>query len=477
MGLKNNQSFWARGKALGGSGAMNAMLYVRGNRQDYDLHWQQAGGSDWNWESVLSHFEKFEKNLASDLTEESFGSLNVDGYPATEFDEYIKSMLQNLFKDLGFEHLNDLYGDSFIGFGRAKGILNKGTRSSSAKAYLRSSMISNRSNLHVIKLAHVNRLIIDKSSKQVNGVEFVRLPEQKTIIAIARKEVILSAGAVNTPQILMLSGIGPSDEITANKIEPIQMLNGVGKNLQDHIMVPPIFSFHKSSAQSPTYQLLADNFLSYVLQRSGMFSNLGSVDYMGFFNTLNDTLYPDVQIMNYLIPKQSTDTMKLLLSLFNYKQHIIDSIVTSNLQSDTLFAFVVLLNPKSYGKISLKSNNPFDAPKIEPNYLKEIDDVNTLVRAMKIVEKLQATKTFKEHEGEIVQINFDECDRFSKSSDEYWACYVRHMSITVYHPVGTAKMGTGNDENAVVSEKLEVKGVNGLRVVDASMLVMKNHVK
>lgn len=443
---------------------MNAMLYVRGNRRDYDLHWQAAGGTNWSWESVLPHFEKFENNVLPTET-----TLNIESYPTTEFDEYIKAMLRNFFENLGFKHVNDHYSDSFIGFAHAKGTLNQSTRSSSAKVYLHSNLIGNRSNLHVIKMAHVNRLIIDKTTKQVNGVEFIRSPEQKTFVATIRKEVILSAGAVNTPQLLMLSGIGSIDQLMSNRIEKIQSLPGVGRNLQDHIMVPYIFSFHKSTAQSPTYQFLIDNFMSYVFNRSGLFSNLGSIDYMGFINTLNDTLYPDIQIMNYLIPKQSTDTMKLLLSLFNYKQQIVDSVVKANLEADTLLMFMVLLNPKSYGSITLKSNNPHDSPKIHTNYLQELDDVKTLIRAMKIVDKLTETKIFKEHEGKIVKIELKDCDQFSRNTDEFWECYVRHMPITVYHPCGTAKMGPSVDDDNVVDAQLNVHGVNGLRVADASM--------
>lgn len=461
MALNNHISFWPRGKTFGGSGAMNAMLYVRPNPKDY-LHWQAAGGAEWSWENCLPYFEKFESNQTP---------LSIESFPTTEFDEYIKSMLQQFVEQLGFKHIDGHYGDSFIGFSRIKGTLHQGTRSSSAKSYLHSNLIGKRNNLHVIKMAHVNRLIIDKTTKQVNGVEFVRLPEQKTIIANVRKEAILSAGTVNTPQILMLSGIGATDQLTANKIDIIQSLTGVGRNLQDHIMIPFIFSVHKTTAQSPTYQLLADNFMSYILHRSGMFSNLGAIDYMGFFNTLNDTQYPDIQVMNYLIPKQSIDTMKLLLSLFNYKQNIVEAVVNANLEADTLFLFVVLLNPKSHGSITLRNNNPFDSPKIQTNYLKEKDDVETLVRAMKIINRLTETKVFKEHDGEIVKMELEECDRFARATDEYWECYVRHMPITVYHPCGTAKMGPKEDEGSVVDPQLKVHGIKGLRVVDASMYV------
>lgn len=457
---------------LGGCSAMNAMLYTRGNRRDFDEHWQTAANSDWSWDSVLPYFKKSENNHHPNINTTNHGTdglLNIGHYPSTEFDDYIKSMLQNMFEELDFNTVDDINGDSFIGFGRSFGNLHKGTRHSSAKAFLNPSLIGDRKNLHIIKMAHVKKLIIDKQLKQVTGVEFVRLPEQKSIIAKARKEVILSAGAVNTPQILMLSGIGPSDELTSHKIEIVHSLAGIGKNLQDHIMVPYILSMHKSTAQTPTLEYLIANYMSYIRDQSGMFSNLGSVDFMGFFSTLNDTTYPNIQVMNYLIPKAETQTMRILLNAFNYRDEIVESIVAANQEADTLFVFVVLLNPKSHGTISLRSDNPFEHPKIHPNYLYEIDDVKTFVRALEIVSRLTTTKTFQEHEGEILALDLDECNRFPRESNEYWECYVRHMPITVYHPVGTAKMGSFSDKSSVVDAQLNVHGIQRLRIADASM--------
>lgn len=471
LGLNNQQSFWPRGKMLGGSGAMNAMLYVRGNRRDYDLYWQQAGGADWSWDAISPYFKDPNNNATSD-DDIDLGPgepLSIEFYSTSEFDINIKSMLRGMFEDLGFEHFNEFYGEQFNGLFRIRNLLKKATRQSSAKAYIPSSLVGARSNLHVLKMAHVHRLIIDKTTKQVNGVEFTRLPEQKKLLAKVRNEVILSAGAINTPQILMLSGIGPTDQLDSHKIERILSLDGVGRHLQDHIMVPLFFSFHKSTAPTITHQTYAENFFNYLLYRKGPFSHLGSVDYMAFFSTLNDPLYPDIQVMNFLVPKGYTNELTLLLKLQNYHQNIIDQIVVANSKADTHFALSVLLNPKSHGRITLRSKNPFDSPKIYPNYLQEDDDVNTLVRSLKKLSKLTESKTFKEHEGEHLQIKLAKCDVFEKNADEYWACYVRHLMITVYHPVGTAKMGPENDSSSVVDAQLNVIGLKGLRVADASM--------
>lgn len=468
LGLRDEKSYWVRGKTLGGSSAMNVMLYVRGNRQDFDLHWQNAGGKDWSWDSILPYFET-SKNDALTKDDAKNGMLNVEYAPASEFDLNMKSMLRNWYEDLGYQHFDDCYDESFLGFCRHKKLLKQGTRYSAAKGYIRSSLIDQRNNLHVIKMAHVNRLIIDEKTKQINAVEFIRLPEQQKFVAKIRKEVILSAGAINTPQILMLSGIGPKSELAKHQIPLIQE-RSVGENLQDHIMVPLIFSLHKSTAQSPTHQMLAEEFLNYLWHRRGIFSNLGATDYIGFLNTQNNSqVYPDIQVMHFLMPKQSTDTLTLILNSMHYKQNIIDQFIKANNEADIIIVLPTLLYPKSYGRITLKSNNPFDAPKIHANYLQNDDDAKTLVRALKILKKLGKTKTFREHEGDVVRLNLELCNGFNRKSDEYWDCYVRHMMITVYHPVGTAKMGKSDDSSSVVDAQLNVHGIKGLRIADASM--------
>lgn len=161
---------------------------------------------------------------------------------------------------------------------------------------------------------------------------------------------------------------------------------------------------------------------------------------MGFSNTKYDGPFPDTQILNFMLPKQSTDAVHLLLKLFNYQPDVIDSIVAANYESDTLLIFVGLLNPKSHGKKELKTNNAFDSPKIVPNYLHNTEDVETLIRALKILKRLPSTKKFQEHDGEEVRIKLDEYNHFRYGTDRYLECYIRHLVLTLYHPVGTCKM-------------------------------------
>lgn len=468
LSLNGNRSYWPRGKMLGGSSALNALLYVRGNQRDFDRYWQFAENSDWSWKSVLPFFEKLEKTHSSTVIN---GQLRVESFPSSTNDELFKIMLERLYDELNVGKLNNKNENVHIGFGRAKGNIYKGKRHSSAKAYLDSSVVGGRQNLHIIKHAHVLKLFTDNVSSQVNGVEFTRTIEGITMTVKSRKEIILSAGTVNTPQILMLSGIGPMEHIKAKNIPLVNDLIGVGANLQDHIIVPYVLSFRKLTPSQSSLRSLVERYLQFIFNNTGSFANLGSVDYMGFLNTKYDGPFPDIQILNFMLPKQSTDAVQILLRLFNYQRNVIDSIVAANYKSDTLLIFVALLNPKSHGKIELRTNNAFDSPIIEPNYLHNSEDVETLIRALKILKRLPSTKTFREHGGEEVRIKLDECNSFHYGTYRYLECYIRHLALTLYHPVGTCKMGLNVYDGSVVSETLEVYGIKGLRIADASMYV------
>lgn len=456
---------------------MNAMLYIRGNERDFNS-WHGAGNPNWSWDEVMPFFKKSERNLRtpSEINAKFHGFdglLNVAAYPSDAGNDRTKKLLRDCFVELGYNEIDDINADQFLGFARSQGTLSHGMRNSAAKAFLSRNIVGERKNLHIIKMAHVTKVIIDEAtSKRATGVEFVLENGSKTkLMAKARKEVILSAGTINSPQLLLLSGIGPAADLERHHIPFALDAPGVGKNLQDHLIVPYVVSFHKSSAHVTTLNELSETYYQYLFNRVGTLSNLGSTDYIGFISTVNDPLYPDIQFMNFMFEKQTPATVIRVLQNFNYNQDIIDSIVAANHEAQTLLIFIILLNPKSRGSIELRSSDPFDAPKIFSNYFREQTDIDKVVEALRILNQLQATSTFNDHEGEVVRVNITGCAHLgSAERDAYWQCYARHMASTLYHPVGTVKMGPLNDVEAVVDAQLMVKGIDGLRVADASIM-------
>lgn len=453
--------FWPRGKLLGGTSAINAMIYIRGNKRDYD-HWEELGNPSWNWESVLMHFKKSEDNrvphIAADTHHHATGGpLPVDTY---KDDQPIKSVLASALTELGYKQIVDYNGKENLGFLKAQGTVDSGTRYSSAKAFLVPA--KSRENLHIIKHAHVTELTYIQNA--VNGVKFTidKVPYE----AVSRKEVILSAGTINTPQILMLSGIGPKDELDAHKIKLRKELP-VGYNLQDHLIVPYGVIFHGTNLEEFGLKDLLEATYRYATNRSGLLSTIASLDFMAFVSTVNDPIYPDIQFHMFHCKRKQPDLRNLFIA-YGYTDEIVESFVKANEAAEIVVFVATLLNPKSRGRIQLRSADPYAPPKIFPNYFSEKDDLDTMVRAIRILRKLSGTEAFRINEAEIVRVKISACDKYAYDTDDYWKCYSRHISSTIYHPVGTARMGP--DTNAVVDATLKVKGVKGLRVADASIM-------
>lgn len=464
LGMTNG-CYWPRGKLLGGSSAINAMLYVRGNRRDYD-HWSKLGNPTWDWDSVLEYFKKSEDNQVNNFVKDNKhhgtgGPLKVDSFNRSLA---MKNVLAKCFNELGYDCVLDINGDNYLGVTIAQVVAHKGARWSAAKAFLLPVM--QRSNLHIIKNAHVTNLEYNNDGS-VNGVKFL-INGSVTKSAIARKEVVLSAGSINTPQILMQSGIGPKDHLEKLEIKLVKDLP-VGKNLQDHVIVPYFLSVHKSRPTTRSLTDTAEMMFQYSIDRSGDLASIGTLDLMAFLSTVNDPKYPDTQYLPVYFTKDDP-MLTVLLSLFGYKMEIIESIVATNKYSDTLVFVDTLLTPKSVGKVELRSADPFDPPKIYHNYLTQQEDIDTLIRGIRILRKISKTKVFSTHDGEDIKPKLPTCDLIPYDTNDYWECYIRHMSATLYHPVGTAKMGPNTDKEAVVDYQLKVRGIKGLRVVDASIM-------
>ena len=435
-GLNNRSLDWPRGKTLGGSSSINGLLYVRGQPQDFN-HWRQLGNSGWSWEDVLPLFKRSESwEGQDDGIRGQEGPLTVSRNRVNRgiVDAWLAAAVA-----AGHKWTDDYNQEDQEGVGYFQMTMKGGRRCSSAVAYL--NPVKHRKNLTVLTRAHTQRIII-KDGKAV-GAE-VRINGDVKIIR-ARKEIILCTGAIGSPQLLMLSGIGDGNELQDHGIETRYNLPGVGKNLQDHLQVRPIYKCDASTIntekQNPL-KLLGMAF-QYAAMRSGpmaMAASLGT----GFLKTHPDLETPDIQ--------------------YHIQPFSADKIADGAHKFSAFTASVCQLRPESRGSISLKSSNSEDYPVIRPNYLSTKTDCDTIVAGLKI------TRSICQHEpvSSLITEEYEPGDAVEKNNYDSLLNWAREHGTTIYHPVGTCKMG--NDAMAVVDNKLRVHGVSNLRVADASIM-------
>ena len=431
--LNNRRLWWPRGKVLGGSSSINAMCYIRGVAGDYD-EWAADGARGWDWQSVLPYFRRSEDNeRGADELHGSGGPLGVADlrYHNPLSDQFIAAALE-----AGFPRNDDFNGSTQEGFGFYQVTQRDGARCSSARGYLKP--IRERSNLSVITSAQAARVLIE--SGRAVGVEYRHHGQLKQ--ARAEREVLLAGGALNSPQLLMLSGIGPADQLHSQDIAVAVDLPGVGQNLQDHLDVCTI----DRCTQSLTYDRTNDlkiAFDYYLFKRGPGTSNIAETG--GFVrSSLAEDGRPDLQF--HFVPAILDDHGRNRLPGFGYTLHACG------------------LRPKSRGHLQLASANPGDKIKIHANYLSDAEgyDLSVLVEALKLSRQLLAQPALAQYRGG--EMFPGEAVR----SDQEIVDFIRRKAETIYHPIGTCKMGETAD--AVVDSELRVRGVAGLRVVDASVM-------
>ncbi len=444
-GVLNRKMYLPRGKALGGSSSTNAMAYVRGNHADYD-EWERMGNAGWGFKDVLPYFIKAENNEQIDQLNSSYhgtgGPLNVTfakAFKTPVADAFVRACVEQ-----GIAETNDFNGQEQAGAGLFQFTIKDLKRCSTAVAYLKP--VLHRPNLTVLTYAHTKQIIIEND--RAIGVEYIT-GQNNTERATATKEVLLSAGAYNSPQILMLSGIGDSDELKRHGITVKKHLPGVGKNLQDHL-----FSAISCLATIPT----ANNSLSifgqikalaqYVVLKKGPLT-ISPLE-AGAFMKIHDGPDP-IDLQFHFAPVHGGNDYDKM-DFYNP-----DSFPHTG--GYTLLP--TLLKPKSVGFVGLRSNNPLDSPLIDPQFLTHNDDVTTLLKGMKKGMEVMDSTAFDPYR----KANSLPPDR---SSDEAILLHTKKVVETVYHPIGTCKMG--NDEMAVVDSDLRVRGIAGLRVIDASIM-------
>ncbi|KAB0791785.1 hypothetical protein PPYR_03585 [Photinus pyralis] len=474
LGMKGGQCNWPRGKVLGGCSVLNAMLYVRGNRRDYD-RWEELGNPGWGYDSVLPYFKRSEDMRIEDFRGDPLHG--TGGYLSVEYYRY-KSPLTDSFlqaaQQLGYE-IRDINGEFQTGFTPSHGTLRNGLRCSTAKAFIRSA--ADRDNLHVSLLSKVERILVDEDTMGAYGVVFNKLGKKVEIVA--DREVILSAGALHSPQLLMLSGIGPAQHLADVGIRPIFNSPGVGENLQDHVAMgggsylyedlercPDGCSFLLPNAYSPY------NLEEFAEDESGQLYWLPECEVMGFVNTKyanrsND--WPDIQLFMASY-SDNTDGGLFSKRITGLTDTIYASVYEDYLYKDAYTLLPLLLRPKSRGRILLKDSHHKSHPLIFPNYFADPHDLAILVEGAKISYALTKTPAMQRIRSRINPNKFPGCEHLHFLSDEYWACQARHYTLTIYHPTGTAKLGPDDDPMAVVDHRLRVKGIGNLRVVDASIM-------
>ncbi|KAG8283993.1 hypothetical protein J6590_003686 [Homalodisca vitripennis] len=465
LGLKKNQCNIPRGKVMGGSSVLNYMIYNRGHHQDYD-HWEELGNPGWSYRDVMPYFLKLEDLQVSKPMDMRYHSKG--GYMSVTDIPVHTSVAQAFVgagRELGFSVL-DYNGQYQQGFSLHQVTLKNGTRMSTSRAYLHP--IRDRKNLHVLKSTMVTKVLIDEKTKTATGVEI--LLRGKKYRVTARKEVILSAGAVNSPQLLMLSGIGPKDHLTKQGIRTFVDLP-VGYNLMDHVALGGMTFLIKPNTSLISERIMgnAQMLYNFMMHHDGVISIPGGTEALAFIDLKNPTDpdgHPDLELLLVSSTLSGEDTLK---RNFNIRDSVYNSVYKPIRGRDGFMIFPMVLRPKSRGRIYLRNTNPLTPPMIELGYFKDERDLDVLVKGVRISQQLIKTRAFKSLNPKRHNVPLPGCSHLKMDSDEYWRCHARHLSFTIYHQSGTCKMGPANDSTAVLDARLRVHGVPRLRVVDASM--------
>jgi len=435
--LDHRAIFWPRGKVLGGCSSINGSAYVRGQVEDYD-GWRRLGNVGWGWSDVLPYFEKMERReYLSDESRRGVGMLAVN-YP-TYVHPITRAFIESGVR-AGLRPSDDLNGAFSEGISLMPNSVRKGVRQSSVEAFLRPAR--KRPNLVVETSALVHRVVV-QGGKAV-GVEYEKQGTIRTVLA--RREVVLAAGAIGSPQILMLSGIGPGGHLQQHGIEVVADLPGVGENLHDHPYTTCTYRTTPSSSLNPQLRGLRviGHAIMYYLAKRGPLTN-GASQATALTRGLPDAPCPDLQIV------------------FRPMSHVYDR--TAKISPDPIprvTGGVAYVRPKSRGRLLLRSSDPRQAPALYANYLAEPSDEDGLLAGVKWVRRIFQTEPIKSH------VVGEDSPGDACRTDDDLRDFLHKSASTFCHPSGTCKMG--QDAMSVVDERLRVRGIESLRVIDASIM-------
>ncbi|CAH1404138.1 unnamed protein product [Nezara viridula] len=470
-GLMGRVNRWPRGKTLGGTSAMGSMLYIRGHRRDFD-NIAAKGNVGWAYDDLLPYYLKSEdmRELAK-LDSPVFSSFHKSGGPLTisRFGPTVPivEMLQKAASELGAFPNGDLNVQNMPGMASPNvGTVRNGERVNTAKAFL--SPVRARKNLFVIKYARVTKIHICPQTKRAYGVEYVYRTETAARTLRTSREIIVCAGAVNSPVLLMLSGVGPKNDLELNNIYVIQNLR-VGRNLRDTVTYPLMLTRLNFQNESVSPLESLDAAYEYLTRRTGPLAGIGSEELVGMVSNDEDD-YPDIQLRFIYARFNETEVITDLSKAHGFEEEIVVGLLEKLKYHDLIITQMSLLRPHSVGTIRLKSNDPDGAPLIISNYLEHPKDFTELMYGIRFIEKLVNTKTMHKYNASMDYVDFAGCCGIPYGSDYYWSCAFSHIAGTGHNQIGTCKMGPCEDPDAVVDPQLRVHGIHGLRVADASIL-------
>uniref|UniRef100_A0A182IRC6 Glucose-methanol-choline oxidoreductase N-terminal domain-containing protein n=1 Tax=Anopheles atroparvus TaxID=41427 RepID=A0A182IRC6_ANOAO len=464
-GMWNKQCAIDAGKGVGGSTLINGLLYTRGNRDDFD-RWAAAGNAGWGYDDLLPYFKKLEGMKSVEVDQ---GYHSTEGPVNVEFSPFLSEQGKLFLKaaqDAGYAQV-DYNGRSQYGVSQVQGTTVLGQRTSAYNAYLEPVLLQ-RKNLALRTNSFVTKVLIDPASRRAFGVEYLR--HNVTRRVYARKEVILSAGGIITPKLLMLSGVGPREHLEQHGIEVLAGLP-VGARFQDHLSFPGLQVVLEGTSYIAPGEIITVPNVVQLIRGTGLLTVPSAVEIFAYPNITAGGRKGPLLELAATIGSFASDRGVLSTEAIRMKRSLYRAVYSPLEQLNHFTVLVSLHHPRSIGFVRLRSADPLEAPIIQPNFLADPNDVEAILVGIREVERIVDGPLLGKFRARIWKRPLPNCRQHPPASDDYWRCAIRTLSISYAHYMGACRMGPGGaGSQAVVSPELRVHGIEGLRVVDTSVI-------